>query len=121
LKAEPVRRYLISAPVAQAGRRTDVQDKGQQMKAVVMDRAGGPEVLQCVELPDSAAAPGQVLVKVAAAAVNFMDIDFLFAHPERHLVEALGQPHLSCRLAFITRRSLAPAANSVYLRIFHGK
>jgi NADPH:quinone reductase len=33
------------------------------MKAVVMDRAGGPEVLQCVELPDSLAAPGQVLVK----------------------------------------------------------
>lgn len=50
------------------------------MKAVVMDRAGGPEVLQCVELPDSVAAPGQVLVKVAAAGVNFMDIGVRQGH-----------------------------------------
>lgn len=44
------------------------------MKAVVIDRAGGPEVLKCVEMPDPVAAAGQVLVEVAAAGVNFMDI-----------------------------------------------
>ncbi|MGO4326903.1 quinone oxidoreductase [Cupriavidus sp. 2TAF22] len=52
----------------------NIQDRGQQMKAVVIDRAGGPEVLKCVEMPDPVAAAGQVLVEVAAAGVNFMDI-----------------------------------------------
>jgi NADPH2:quinone reductase len=44
------------------------------MKAIVMERAGGPDVLKYVELPDPVPAAGQVLVKVAAAGVNFMDI-----------------------------------------------
>lgn len=44
------------------------------MKAVVMTRAGGPEVLEQIERPDPVAGPGQALVEVAAAGVNFMDI-----------------------------------------------
>jgi NADPH2:quinone reductase len=44
------------------------------MKAIVMERAGGPDVLRYVELPDPVPAAGQVLVKVTAAGVNFMDI-----------------------------------------------
>ena len=43
------------------------------MKAIVMTRAGGPEVLQAVEQPEPAPAAGQVLVDVSAAGVNFMD------------------------------------------------
>ncbi|MDG4884743.1 quinone oxidoreductase [Mesorhizobium sp. WSM4884] len=43
------------------------------MKAVVMTAQGGPEVIELVELPEPEAGPGEVLVKVAAAGVNFMD------------------------------------------------
>lgn len=43
------------------------------MKAVVMSRAGGTEVLELVDRPDPILGRGQVLVEVAAAGVNFMD------------------------------------------------
>ncbi|GLK84371.1 quinone oxidoreductase family protein [Ancylobacter defluvii] len=43
------------------------------MRAIVMTRAGEPEVLQAVEQPEPAPAAGHVLVDVAAAGVNFMD------------------------------------------------
>jgi NADPH:quinone reductase len=44
------------------------------MKAVVMNRTGGPDALEFVERPEAAPTSGQVLVEVAAAGVNFMDI-----------------------------------------------
>jgi NADPH:quinone reductase len=44
------------------------------MKAVVMNRTGGPDALEFVERPETAPASGQVLVEVTAAGVNFMDI-----------------------------------------------
>lgn len=44
------------------------------MKAIVMHRPGGVEVLEYVERADPAPGPGQVLVEVAAAGVNFMDL-----------------------------------------------
>ncbi|MBX4863915.1 quinone oxidoreductase [Rhizobium bangladeshense] len=44
------------------------------MKAIVMTRPGAPEVLQMIDVPEPVAGPGQVLVEVAAAGVNFMDI-----------------------------------------------
>ncbi len=44
------------------------------MKATVMNRVGGREVLEAVERPDPVAGPGQALVEVAFAGVNFMDI-----------------------------------------------
>src|SRR5207237_595747 len=44
------------------------------MRAIVIDKHGGPEVLSLAERPDPEAAPGQVIVKVAAAGVNFIDI-----------------------------------------------
>ncbi|WP_395494608.1 hypothetical protein [Acetobacter sp. KSO5] len=43
------------------------------MHAIVMREPGGPEVLELVERPDPAPDPGEVLVDVAAAGVNFMD------------------------------------------------
>jgi NADPH:quinone reductase-like Zn-dependent oxidoreductase len=45
----------------------------QQMKAIVVERLGGPEVLEMRELPTPEPGPGQLLVDVAAAGVNFMD------------------------------------------------
>ena len=44
------------------------------MRAIVVGKLGGPEVLTIADHEDPAAGPGQVLVKVAAAGVNFMDI-----------------------------------------------
>ncbi len=43
------------------------------MRAVRIAATGGPEVLEPVELPDLAAGPGELLVDVAAAGVNFVD------------------------------------------------
>lgn len=43
------------------------------MHAVVAREAGGPEVLSYTELPDPAPGPGQLLIRVAAAGVNFID------------------------------------------------
>ena len=43
------------------------------MKAIVVHEYGGPEVLKFEEYPDPVAAPGEVLVRVAAAGVNPID------------------------------------------------
>src|SRR6185437_7736310 len=43
------------------------------MRAIQISRYGGPEVLDLVELPDPQAGPGQVLVDVTAAGVNYAD------------------------------------------------
>ncbi len=44
------------------------------MRAIVVSELGGPEVMVIGERPDPAAGPGQVVVQVAAAGVNFIDI-----------------------------------------------
>jgi NADPH:quinone reductase len=43
------------------------------MKAVLCTRLGGPDDLELREVPDPVAGPGEVVVKVAAAALNFFD------------------------------------------------
>jgi NADPH:quinone reductase-like Zn-dependent oxidoreductase len=45
-----------------------------EMKAVFIRRYGGPEVLEYGEFPDPVVGAGEVLVKVAAAAINPIDI-----------------------------------------------
>lgn len=44
------------------------------MRAIQFSRFGGPEVLQYVELADPVAGPGQVLIEVEAAGVNFSEV-----------------------------------------------
>jgi NADPH2:quinone reductase len=44
------------------------------MRAIVVSRHGGPEVLQIAKTEAPKPGPGQLLVDVAAAGVNFMDI-----------------------------------------------
>lgn len=44
------------------------------MKAIQMTEQGRPEVLRLVDLPDPVPGPGQVLISVEAAAVNFSDV-----------------------------------------------
>ena len=44
------------------------------MRAVVITEPGGPEVLRWTEVDDPVAGPGEVLVDVAASAVNRADL-----------------------------------------------
>jgi NADPH2:quinone reductase len=44
------------------------------MRAIVVNELGGPEVMAAAERPDPVPGPGQVVVEVAAAGVNFIDI-----------------------------------------------
>lgn len=43
------------------------------MKAILCTRPGTPDELQFADVPDPVAAPGEAVVKVAAAALNFFD------------------------------------------------
>jgi NADPH:quinone reductase-like Zn-dependent oxidoreductase len=44
------------------------------MKAVVINRHGGPEVLELVQLPDPTISEDQVLVRIKACALNHLDV-----------------------------------------------
>jgi NADPH:quinone reductase-like Zn-dependent oxidoreductase len=44
------------------------------MKAIVMQEYGGPEVLQYADYPDPAPSKGEVLIRVAAAGINPVDL-----------------------------------------------
>ena len=44
------------------------------MRALVITKHGGPEVMQVQERPDPQAAAGEVLVRVKAAGINFADV-----------------------------------------------
>lgn len=46
------------------------------MKAIQIRSTGGPEVLQLVELPIPQPGPGQVLIRIEAIGVNFIEIYF---------------------------------------------
>jgi NADPH2:quinone reductase len=43
------------------------------MKAVLVTRAGGPEVLEVHDIPEPQPAPGEVIVRVEAVGINFAD------------------------------------------------
>jgi NADPH2:quinone reductase len=44
------------------------------MKAIRIHNPGGPEVLQYEDVPDPTPGPGQVLIQVAAAGINYADV-----------------------------------------------
>jgi NADPH2:quinone reductase len=44
------------------------------MKAVVADPVGGPENLKCIDIPKGEPGAGEVLVKLHASGVNFIDV-----------------------------------------------
>ena len=63
------------------------------MRACVATAAGGPEVLEVRELPDPRPGPGEVVVEVAAAGVNFIDTyrrSGLYPKPFPHVVGSEG-------------------------------
>ncbi|MFY9807894.1 MAG: alcohol dehydrogenase catalytic domain-containing protein, partial [Pseudonocardiaceae bacterium] len=43
------------------------------MRAIQITETGGPDVLRLAELPDPSPGPGQLLVELAAAGVNYID------------------------------------------------
>lgn len=43
------------------------------MRAIQVERTGGPEVLEAVDLPDPAPGEGEVVLRISAAGVNFID------------------------------------------------
>jgi NADPH2:quinone reductase len=51
----------------------DQIEQGGSMRAITVTRTGGPEVLEPAELPAPEPGDDQVLVRVAAAGVNFID------------------------------------------------
>src|SRR5260221_7189652 len=46
----------------------------RRMRAFAVTTLGGPEVLQLVEVPEPQPGPGQVVIRVAYAGVNFAEI-----------------------------------------------
>ena len=44
------------------------------MKAIQIQSTGGPEVVEPVELPIPEPGPGQVLIRIEATGVNFIEI-----------------------------------------------
>ena len=65
------------------------------MRAIVITRNGGPEVLEPAERPAPEPGPGEVLIDVAAAGVNFIDVYYRKGAYEQELpytpgVEAAG-------------------------------
>ena len=71
-------RVVAPVHVQYEPRRHGEQDKQPgkmaSMHAIVIREPGGPEVLDWVEVPDPVAGPGEVLVDVAASAVNRADL-----------------------------------------------
>src|SRR5438876_10606187 len=66
------------------------------MKAIRFHGHGGPEVLRFEDVPDPELAPGEVLVRVRACALNHLD-----------LWERSGLPHVSIPLPHISGSDVA--------------
>ena len=60
------------------------------MKAVVVTKFGGPEVMRLVDLPKPSAGPGEVIVKLAFVGINFKDKAGAAGHQRAIRVSRLG-------------------------------
>ena len=61
------------------------------MKAIQVSQAGGPEVLQLVDLPTSEPKSNEVVIQIKAAGVNFIDVYFREGRYPAPLPLTLGQ------------------------------
>ena len=65
------------------------------MKAVVFSEQGGVDVLQYQEIAEPSLGPDEILVKVKACAVNYLDIHARRDRPEiKRKLEETGTPHI---------------------------
>src|ERR1035438_42926 len=76
------------------------------MKAVVVTRPGGPEVLEVREVPEPVAKPGEVVVRVQAVGINFADT-----------MSTRGTYHGTPPLPFITGREFAGVVEGTQERV----
>jgi len=60
------------------------------MRAAMLRRAGGPEVLQVEDVPEPVPGPGESLVDVVLAGVNYEDLDLRSGHHPLPLPALLG-------------------------------
>ena len=67
------------------------EPSGTTSAAVRVDETGGPEVLRLVQQADPQPGPGEILVEVAAAGVNFIDVYHRSGLYELPLPTVLGQ------------------------------
>src|SRR2546427_6443786 len=66
------------------------------MKAIRVHAPGGPDALRYEDIERPAPGPGQVLVKIEAAGVNFIDIYQRTGHYKVPLPVTLGQEAAGC-------------------------
>jgi NADPH:quinone reductase-like Zn-dependent oxidoreductase len=62
------------------------------MKAMVVSRHGGPDVLELREMPEPLPGHGEVRIRVCAAALNHLDLWVRRGHPGLHV----ELPHIPC-------------------------
>jgi NADPH2:quinone reductase len=62
-----------------------------RMKAICVSRAGGPEVMELVDLPTPGPRAGEVAVRVEAAGVNFIDVNYRSGAYPREMPFGLGE------------------------------
>src|SRR5688572_13605316 len=72
----------------------------EDMKAIVYDQYGGPEVLQLADVETPSPGPNQILVKVHAAALNPVDWHFVRGtpFPMRMMMGGLRRPKAQRRV-----------------------
>jgi NADPH:quinone reductase-like Zn-dependent oxidoreductase len=75
---------------------------GEAMKAVLLTKHGGPEVLQYGEAPDPTAGPGEVVVDIHTASVNAADYKV-----------RLGSPRSNLRFPYILGRDFSGVVSAV--------
>src|SRR5262245_24984416 len=69
-----MRRYSLGRNRSASVRSNSRLGKDPHMKALLSIQAGGPDSLVPRELPSPVAGPGQVVIDVAACAMNFPDV-----------------------------------------------
>ena len=60
------------------------------MRAILVEEYGGPDNLKVVEIPKPTPGPGDVVVKIAASGVNFIDVYFRTGLYKMPLPVAIG-------------------------------
>jgi NADPH2:quinone reductase len=95
------------------------------VQAIRIDQVGGPEVLRVEDVPVPAPGPGEVLIKVEAAGVNFIDVyhrtglypqqlPLTLGREAAGTVERVGQGVTTCRLGDRVVSESVPGAYAEY-------
>src|ERR1700756_1077762 len=67
------------------------QNRNRPMKAIQVKQVGGPGVLELVDLPGPEAKADQVVVKIVASGVNFIDVYYREGRYKAALPFVVGQ------------------------------